>query len=61
VEQACGEPCCFQMVLHKPRDIGLVFQYKYGLAQTVCPRPAAVWVVVRQPLGTMNRVMQPDE
>jgi hypothetical protein len=30
------------MMLHQPRNIGVVFQYKYGLAQPVCPRPAAV-------------------
>jgi hypothetical protein len=31
------------VMLHKPRDIRFVFQYKNGLAQTVCPRPAAVF------------------
>ena len=36
------KPRCFKMMLHQPCDIGVVFQNKYGLAQTVCPRPAAV-------------------
>jgi hypothetical protein len=30
------------MMLHQPRDIGVVFQYKYGLAQNSPPRPPAV-------------------
>jgi hypothetical protein len=30
------------MMLHQPRNVGFVFEYKYGLAQPVCPRPAAV-------------------
>jgi hypothetical protein len=42
VKQAGLKPCCFQVMLHQPRDIGVVFQYKYSLAQTICPRPAAV-------------------
>jgi hypothetical protein len=31
----------FQVMLHQPCDVGVVFQNKYGLAQTVSPRPAA--------------------
>jgi hypothetical protein len=27
----------FQVMLHQPRNISVVFQYKYGLAQPVCP------------------------
>jgi hypothetical protein len=46
------------MMLHQPRNIGVVFQYKYGLAQTVCPRPVAVCCVLFRPLGTINRVIQ---
>ena len=42
VKQACRKSRSFQVMLHQPRNIGVVFQYKYGLAQTVCPRPAAV-------------------
>jgi hypothetical protein len=30
------------MMLHQSRNIGVVFQYKYGLAQNGLPRPAAV-------------------
>jgi hypothetical protein len=30
----------FKVVLHQPRNIGVVFQYKNCLAQTICPRPA---------------------
>jgi len=29
------------VMLHQPRDIGVIFQNKYCLAQPVCPRPAA--------------------
>jgi hypothetical protein len=29
-------------MLHQPRNVNVVFQNKYGLAQTVSPRPAAV-------------------
>jgi len=46
------------VMLHQPRDIGVVFQYKYSLAQTVCPRPAAVELQMRRPHGIINRVMQ---
>jgi hypothetical protein len=45
-------------MLHQPRDIGVVFQYKNGLAQPVCPRPAAVELQMRRPHGTMNRLLQ---
>jgi hypothetical protein len=45
-------------MLHQPRDIGVVFQYKNGLAQAVSPRPAAVEHKMRRPRGTMNRVLQ---
>jgi hypothetical protein len=48
------------VMLHQPRNISFVFQYKYSLAQTVCPRPAAD-LLLRGPRGTMNRLMQPDE
>jgi hypothetical protein len=41
VKKACRESRSFQMMLHQPRNIRVVFQYKYGLAQTVCPRRAA--------------------
>ena len=37
MKQAHIETGCFQMMLHQPRDVGVVFQHKYGLAQTVCP------------------------
>jgi hypothetical protein len=33
-----------QVMLHQPRNIVVVFQYKNGLAQPLCPRPAAVEV-----------------
>jgi hypothetical protein len=58
VKQARRNPCRFQVMLHKPRDIGVVFQYKYGLAQPVSPRPAAVELKMLWPHGTINRVMQ---
>jgi len=34
------------VMLHKARDIGVVFQHKYGLAQPVCldPRPLRIQV-----------------
>ena len=41
VKQACFKACRFKVMLHQPRNIGVVFQNKYGLAQTVSPRPAA--------------------
>ena len=28
----------FKVMLHKPRNIGVIFQHKNGLAQPVCPR-----------------------
>ncbi len=31
-----GKPCRFQVMLHKARNISVVFQHKYGLAQPVC-------------------------
>ena len=31
----------FKMMLHQPRNVGVVFQYKYGLAQTGVPFTAA--------------------
>jgi hypothetical protein len=42
VKQARIESRRFQMMLHQPCNISVVFQYKYGLAQPVSPRPAAV-------------------
>jgi hypothetical protein len=45
VKQARVKPCRLQVMLHKPRDIRVVFQYKYGLAQTVSPRPAVDWLL----------------
>jgi hypothetical protein len=44
VVEASIESCCFKVMLHQPGDICFVFQYEYGLAQTVCPRSAADWV-----------------
>jgi hypothetical protein len=32
----------FQVMLHKARNVSIVFHYEYGLAQTVSPLPAAV-------------------
>ena len=58
VKQPRGESCCFKVMLHQPRNISVVFQHKYGLAQPVCPRPAAVEFVLRRPHGTINRLMQ---
>ena len=40
--QARRKTGCFQVMLHQARDVGVIFQYKNGLAQPVCPRPAAV-------------------
>jgi hypothetical protein len=48
-------------MLHKPRNISVVFQYKYSLAQTVSPRPAAVALLNLWPRGTINRLMQPGK
>ena len=45
-------------MLHQPRDIGVVFQYKYGLAQPVCPRSAAVEFQLPRPHGIVNRLIQ---
>jgi hypothetical protein len=45
------------MMLHQPRDVGVVFQYKNGLAQPVCPHPAAVQLQMRRPHGIINRVL----
>jgi hypothetical protein len=39
---AYRKTCRLKVMLYQPRNIGVVFQYKYGLAQTVCPRRAAV-------------------
>src|ERR1035441_2815205 len=40
MKQTHIETCRFQGMLHQPRYIGIVFQNKYGLAQTVClPSP----------------------
>jgi hypothetical protein len=30
-------------MLHQPRDVGVVFQYKYGLAQTGVPFTSGRW------------------
>jgi hypothetical protein len=32
------------MMLHQPRNIGFVFQQKYGLAQPDCLSPAEGWI-----------------
>jgi hypothetical protein len=48
-------------MLHQSRYVGVVFQYKNGLAQPVCPRPAAVELQMRRPRGIINRVMQPGK
>ena len=53
--------CGFKMMLHEPRDIGVVFQQKYGLAQPKCLSSAASWNTVLGPLGFVNRVMQPGK
>jgi phage tail protein X len=58
MKQARLEACGLQVVLHQPRDVNVVFQYKDGLAQTVSPLPAAVEVMMPRPHGTINRVMQ---
>jgi hypothetical protein len=44
MKQARMKAGCFQVMLHKARDVSIVFQYEYGLAQTVGPRPAAVFL-----------------
>ena len=41
VKQARLKARRFKVMLHQPGNIGVVFQNKYGLAQTVSPRPAA--------------------
>jgi hypothetical protein len=41
VKEACFKACRFKVMLYQPGNIGVVFQNKYGLAQTVSPRPAA--------------------
>jgi hypothetical protein len=33
----------FKVMLNKPRDVGVVFQYKYGLAQTGMPFTGGQW------------------
>jgi translation elongation factor EF-Ts len=57
VKEPCGKSRGFQMMLHQPRDVGVVFQYKNGLAQPVCPHPAAVQLQMRRPHGIINRVL----
>jgi hypothetical protein len=42
VKQARMKAGGFQVVLHKARNVSIVFQYEYSLAQTVSPRPPAV-------------------
>jgi hypothetical protein len=32
------------MMLYEPRDVGVVFQYKYGLAQTGMPFTSGHWI-----------------
>ncbi len=44
VKQPRCKPGGFQVMLHQPRNIGVVFQYKYGLAQPVCPSPGGRWI-----------------
>jgi hypothetical protein len=46
------------VMLHQPRNVVVVFQYKNGLAQPLCPRPAAVELQMRRPHGIINRVIQ---
>jgi hypothetical protein len=36
--KACG----LKVMLYQPRDVGVVFQYKYGLAQPKCLSSAAI-------------------
>ena len=38
VKQPCLKARRFKMMLDQPRDVGVVFQYKNGLAQTIIPR-----------------------
>ena len=42
VENSGCKACGLKMMLYKPRDVGVVFQYKYGLAQPGCLSPAAI-------------------
>jgi hypothetical protein len=48
-------------MLHQPRNIVVVFQYKNGLAQPLFPRPAAVVLQMRGPHGIINRLLQLGE
>jgi hypothetical protein len=57
VKEARLKTGCLQVMLHQPRDVVVVFQYKNGLAQPVCPRPAAVQLQMRRPHGIINRVL----
>jgi len=41
MKQACRKSGCLKVMLHQTRNVGVVFQNKNGLAQTICPRPAA--------------------
>jgi hypothetical protein len=34
----------FKMMLYQPRDVGIVFQNKYGLAQTGMPFAGGRWI-----------------
>jgi hypothetical protein len=42
MEEAYFKTRSLEMMLHEPRDIGVVFENKNGLAQTGSPHPAAV-------------------
>jgi len=33
----------FKVMLYQPRDVGVIFQYKYGLAQTGMPFVRGQW------------------
>jgi hypothetical protein len=46
------------VMLHQPRDIGVVFQNKNCLAQTALPSSGGRSKQLRRPHGTMNRLLQ---
>jgi hypothetical protein len=41
VENPGCKACGLKMMLYQPRNVSVVFQYKYGLAQPECLSPAA--------------------
>jgi hypothetical protein len=57
LEEASCKPRCLKVMLHEPRNIGVVFQYKYGLAQPVLSSPAAIVILMRRPHGIVNRLL----